>query len=162
MQKTTRRSGSVIFFCARYWIKNICFIYPDGSKYFYRTHARIVQFAVDSENITRVLKHARSSSNAIFQLHKLTVQTFTCSGSIQSSALFFLPLYYSVFSFFYPLLAPSFFFFFFNFHPISLARDSRSRRTRARTDINSMAVAAGKESAAATNPTSKSVKERTH
>lgn len=113
MQKTTRRSGSVIFFCARYWIKNICFIYPDGSKYFYRTHARIVQFAVDSENITRVLKHARSSSNAIFQLHKLTVQTFTCSGSIQSSALFFLPLYYSVFSFFYPLLAPSFFFFFF-------------------------------------------------
>lgn len=30
-----------------------------------------------SENITRVLKHIRSTSNAIFQLYQLTLQTFT-------------------------------------------------------------------------------------
>lgn len=52
----------------------------------------------DSENITRVLKHIRSTSNAIFQLYQLTLQTFT----LVSLSLF---LFLSNFpAFFSPLL----------------------------------------------------------
>lgn len=46
----------------------------------------------DSENITRVLKHIRSTSNAIFQLYQLTLQTFTLlslSLSLELSRIFF-------------------------------------------------------------------------
>lgn len=53
----------------------------------------------DSENITRVLKHIRSTSNAIFQLYQLTLQTFTLVSLslflfLSNSPVFFFRLYF--------------------------------------------------------------------